>query len=58
MVWRHAANFFSSALDLWLYSTSSDAAITHNCESQFEVGTFDEPQGEGVHSRGRRDKHT
>ena len=43
MVWRHAATFFSSALGLWLYSTSSDAAVTHNCESQFEVGTLDEP---------------
>ena len=43
MVWRHAATFFSSALGLWLYSTSSDAAVTRNCESQFEVGTLDEP---------------
>jgi uncharacterized protein YraI len=29
MVWRRAATFLGSALGLWLYSTSSDAAATH-----------------------------
>ena len=29
MVSRHAAIFASTVLGLWLYSTSSDAAVTH-----------------------------
>ena len=44
MVSRHAAALITSALSLWLYSTSSDAAVTHTTANlQFEVGTLDDP---------------
>jgi uncharacterized protein YraI len=29
MAWRHAVAFTGSALGLWLYSTASNAAVTH-----------------------------
>jgi hypothetical protein len=57
MASRLAAVFVSNALGLWLYSTSSDAAVTHTTANQLEVRPFGKPQGEGSHSRWCCNRH-
>jgi uncharacterized protein YraI len=44
MASRHAAIFASSVRGLWVYSTSSDAAVTHTTANlNLRSGPLDEP---------------